>query len=273
MRREVFTNRKVLGGIFVILALISLIFVTSRDRARLTGVEYVLRDALAPMISFVAESTRGCRDAIGALLHSGSLRAENEHLRLEVAQLQAQILQLEEYQRENERLRKLLDFEAQTPYKMMAARVIGRDPANWLSVLIINKGRKHGIRRNMPVVTFEGLVGRIISATNSTATVLLITDPKSAVGGVLARSRDLVLVEGQAIDPGFLSVKALTSEVDMKAGDSIISSGYGGIFPKGIMIGRIRSISEGKYRVSKRAIAEPVVDFAKLEEVLVITGK
>ncbi|HHV62808.1 MAG TPA: rod shape-determining protein MreC [Firmicutes bacterium] len=273
MRREVFTNRKVLGGVFVILALISLSFVTSRDRTRLTSAECILRDALSPVISFVAESTRGCRDAIGALLHAGSLRAENEELRMELARLQAEILQLKEYQRENERLRKLLDFDAQAPYKMMAARVIGRDPANWLSVLIINKGKKNGIQRNMAVVTFEGLVGRIISVTNTTATVLLITDPKSAVGGVLDRSRDLVLVEGQTMDPGLLSVKALTSDVDIRVGDSVISSGYGGIFPKGIMIGRISSISEGKYRVSKRAVAEPAVDFARLEEVLVITGK
>ncbi|NPV79127.1 MAG: rod shape-determining protein MreC [Firmicutes bacterium] len=266
-------SRRIWGYIVIFFLLVSIIYVTARERGRLTFAEEMICEALRPLLSFFSEIASYVNRAVWTVGHIGQLRRENLELAREVAKLNAELMQLSEYKAENERLKQLLGFKEAAPYNTVAARVIGRDPSRITSSLILDKGKRDGVRKDMPVIYLGGLVGRVISVTPSTSTVLPIIDPKSAVGGIVHRTRDLALVEGQSQETALCRLKPLSSDADLRVGDQIISSGLGGIFPKGLLIGTIIDVSAGKYLVGKNALVKPDVDFAKLEEVLVITSK
>ncbi|HHY45676.1 MAG TPA: rod shape-determining protein MreC [Firmicutes bacterium] len=266
------SNKRILGYIAACLAVLSVIYVTSRERAGLTRWEELIRESMRPLLSIISDIASGLNRSLWALTHIGQLSRENVALTRQVLELKAQLLELAEYKAENDRLRRLLGFREAAPYATVAARVIGRDPSRLSSTLLIDKGQKDGVAKDMAVITFGGLVGRVISVTANTATVLPVIDPRSAVGGIIYRTRDLVLVEGYAGSPGLCMLKPLSSDADIVAGDQVLSSGLGGVFPKGLLVGRVVEVTKGKYSVGKVALVEPDVDFSKLEEVLVITG-
>jgi rod shape-determining protein MreC len=153
---------------------------------------------------------------------------------------------------------------------MVTAQVIGREPENWFNNIIINKGRVAGLSANMPVVTEEGVVGVVRQVADESAVVMLVTDSKSAVGGLIADSRDYVLVEGSAERLGTAVVRPLGAEIRLKAGQEVITSGLGELFPKGLRIGRIQRVIKGRYGLSPSGVLIPSVNFSRLEEVAVI---
>lgn len=252
------------------LALMATIYMTSGERAQLTPVEYVVREVLAPVqtglfravswVNTVGRNLAGLRFSV----------RENHILKRELAELTAENVYLEEQRLENIRLRKLLNFEERIPHKTLAAEVIARDPGNWLNTVTVNKGTAHGVQRDMAVVSCEGLLGRVATTSRNTANSLLIIDPRSAVGGVVQRNRSLVLVEGDPGTPGMCLVKCLAMESDLMVGDKVLSSGLGGIYPKGLIIGEIVELIPGKYGVGSAARLKPAADFARLEEALII---
>ncbi len=252
------------------LALMATIYITSGERDRLTPVEYVVREILAPVQTGLFRVVSWV-NTVGRNL--ASLRfsvRENHLLKREVAALTTENVYLEEQRLENIRLRKLLNFEESIPHKTLASEVIARDPGNWLNTVTVNKGTGHGVRKDMAVVSCEGLLGRVVTTSRNTANALLIIDPRSAVGGVVQRNRSLVLVEGDPGAPGMCLVKCLTMESDLMVGDKVLSSGLGGIYPKGLIIGEIVELIPGKYGVGSAARLKPAADFARLEEALVI---
>ncbi len=257
----------------ILLLLIALLFVTSAERETLSPVECAVREALAPVEGVLFRVASRISGAAHTALNLRHLVRENDRLYLEISRLMAENARLEEYRLENARLRRLLDFQAGSEYPATAAEIIARDPGNWLGTVTIDKGTRHGVRRNMAVVTMEGVVGRVLSATSRTATVLLILDPRSAVGGMVQRTRTLVLVEGDPGRPGLCLVKSLTPDSDLQVGDRVLSSGLGGVYPKGLVIGEVAEVMPGKYGVGRAAYLKPVVDFARLEEVLIIQGE
>lgn len=252
------------------LALIAIIYITSGERDRLTPLEYVIREMLAPvqtgLFRVVSWVDRVGRDIAGVR----SAVSENRLLRQEIASLTAENVYLEEYRLENIRLRALLGFQERIPHKTLAAEVIARDPGNWLNTITLNKGTSDGVHKDMAVVSYEGLLGRIVATSRNTASALLIIDPRSAVGGIIQRNRALVLVEGDPGTPGMCIVKCLTTESDLTVGDKVLSSGLGGIYPKGLIIGEIVELIPGKYGVGSAARLKPAADFARLEEALII---
>lgn len=257
----------------VALILVSLLFVTSRERERLSPVESAIREVVAPIEAVLYRTANAVGRTWRTVTRLGYLIRENDRLYLEVSRLLAECAGLEEYRLQNERLRRLLDFQEVSPYLTVAAEIIARDPGNWLGTVTLNKGTRHGVRKDMAVITSEGLVGRVLATTQRTATVLLVLDPRSAVGGMVQRTRALVLVEGAPGTPGMCLVKSLTSESDMQLGDKVLSSGLGGIYPKGLVIGEASKVFPGKYGVGQAAYLRPVVDFSRLEEVLVVVGE
>lgn len=272
MQQDPGRKRYGLMMVAVLLMLVALLFVTSAEREALSPAECTVREALAPIERVfirVASEVSGAAHTIVNLRH---LVRENDRLYLEISRLMAENARLEEYRLENERLRRLMDFQARLDYATCSAEVIARDPSNWLGTITVNKGTRHGVRKNAAVVTLEGLVGRVISTTPRTSTVLLILDPRSAVGGMVQRTRTLVLVEGDPGRPGLCLVKTLTPESDIQVGDRVLSSGLGGVYPKGLVIGEVVEVMPGKYGVGRAARLKPVVDFVRLEEVAVITG-
>lgn len=175
---------------------------------------------------------------------------------------------LNEIYLENMRLKNLLSFKQQSPYKLIAARVIGRSLDSWSSVVLIDKGSFSGIKRGMVAITYLGLLGRVIETTKSTSKILLISDPNLSISGVVQRSRQEGLVSGTL--GTHLIMKYLPEEADIRISDTIVTSGLNAAYPKGLLIGKVVDINKEFSGLSRYAIIKPAVNLSDIEEVLVI---
>lgn len=178
------------------------------------------------------------------------------------------IANLRETQQENIRLRKLLHFEEKFNIQSVVARVIATGVSTEYRSIRINRGENSGIKRNMAVVTEEGIVGRILRTTKNTSDIVTILDPLSAIDAIVERSRARGIVEGLTDDACQLKYALRTD--DIQPGDILISSGLGGVFPKGIAAGTVSRVNRKTYGITQEVEVRPSVDFSKLEEVLVV---
>jgi rod shape-determining protein MreC len=195
---------------------------------------------------------------------------DNLTLRQDLARLQEENIKLRETAAATDRLRALLELKEKTEYPTIAAQVIARDPTNWYRSVIINKGRREGLAADMGVVTPAGVVGRIVKVYDHLSVVLLINDRNNAVTGLVQRTRDEGIVEGT--EKGLSQIKYLPLLSTVKVGDAVVTSGLAGGFPRGLPIGRITKIERREAELFLSAEIEPVSDFSKLEEVLIITA-
>ncbi|MGK5083346.1 rod shape-determining protein MreC [Bdellovibrionota bacterium FG-1] len=200
------------------------------------------------------------------------LRTRQENLGLldENRKLLNEIASLRETQQENLRLRKLLSFEEKIQIHTVVTRVIARDVSTEFRAIRINRGENAGLRKNMAVVTNEGVIGRILRTTATTADVVTIMDSNSAIDAIDERSRARGVVEGMTDDNCQLRFVLRTD--DIQPGDVMVSSGLGGTFPKGVPVGVVSKVNRKPFGITQDVEIKPSVDFSKLEEVLVITG-
>jgi rod shape-determining protein MreC len=197
-------------------------------------------------------------------------RAENQTLRQEIARLRQENVRLRETAAASTRLRDLLELRERLPYPAVSAQVVGRDPSNWYRSIVVNKGARDGLAVDMGVVTPAGIIGRIVKAYDRFAIVLLVIDPNNAVTGLVQRTRDEGIVEGT--ERGLARIKYLPLLSTVKVGDQVVTSGLAGGFPRGLPIGTITKIERREAELFLSAEIAPDSDFAKLEEVLVITS-
>lgn len=183
-----------------------------------------------------------------------------------IAELENELRQYNETVKENERLKKLFDFRQTFSSKTIAARVIGADPSPWRKILFLDKGTKQGLKSDMPVIVPEGLVGRIIEAGPSVSKLLLLTDPNARIAGLGDTSRAQGVVAGQGNEKLLFSYLELESGVSV--GETVLTSGTSELFPKGLRIGKIVSMSKDATSLHLQAEIESYVQFSKLEEVL-----
>ncbi len=195
---------------------------------------------------------------------------ENRRLRREIQYLMGQNDQLQALAADTRRLAALLEFKERTPVQTLAARVVGRDSTNWYRAMVLDKGELDGVRAEMGVVTPAGVVGRVVKATRSMSVVLLVSDPNNAVTGLIQRTREEGIVEGTAEGRARLKYIPLLSTV--RAGDTVITSGLTGGFPKGIMIGVVNRIEKEEGALFQSAEIVPDVDLSRVEEALIITS-
>ncbi|HTL47436.1 MAG TPA: rod shape-determining protein MreC [Verrucomicrobiae bacterium] len=195
---------------------------------------------------------------------------ELEQDRAQIAQLESHLEQYKEVERENERLRKLLEFRDQFKGKTIAARVIGWDLSPWKKTIILDKGSKQGLRKDMPVIVSEGLVGRILEAGRSTAQVILLVDPEARVSALAADSRSQGLASGNGSQTLTLDYLSLDSQAAVE--ETVLTSGATGLFPKGLRIGKITAIEKSKDGLHLSATVQPFAAFTKIEEVLCIVS-
>jgi rod shape-determining protein MreC len=227
--------------------------------------------------SFVAVqywfSTRyqAVQDFIAAPRDITTLRTRNAELEAQVSQLQTQVIELQQRVNETNILAALVDFSRSSPestYK--AAAVIGRDPSPFLHYVVINRGSNDGIRRGMPVVTNQGLVGRVDAVISDAARVLLITDPAALVNVHLQNANTDAVLTGSVT--GDISLDFISQEVDVEAGDLILTSGLGGGYPPDLIIGQVVNVRSLDYELFQQATVQPSVEFSRLAIVLVITN-
>lgn len=193
-------------------------------------------------------------------------RQENAVLKDKVKALEVRTMALNEVRIENMRLRAMLDFKQAYPdYPLVPAEVLGQDISLVFKTLLLDKGSRDGFFKDMPIIKPGGIVGRVIAITPHTAQVLLVTDVNSAVPAVIENSRVKGIVKGRG--DGSLSLEYVKGDEDVKVGDRVISSGLGGIFPRGITIGSVHSINRPRHKMFAVILLKPGVDIGRIEEV------
>lgn len=199
-----------------------------------------------------------------------ALRQRNTELEAEVSRLQAQVVQLQNSVSDADALAALVNFSRSNPENSYsAASVIGRDPSPFLRYVIIDKGSNEGLRRGMPVVTDQGLVGRVDAVINSAARVQLITDTSSAVNIRLEKAKKEAVLTGTVA--GDLVLDLVAQDVVLENGDIVLTSGLGGGYPAGLIVGQVLNVRKRDADLFQQAVIQPVVDFTKLKIVLIIT--
>jgi rod shape-determining protein MreC len=202
------------------------------------------------------------------------LAKENQDLQSELATLKSELSDYDELQKENERLSALLDYEQQhTEYTFKVAGISAKDPGIWFDSFTINVGSADGIAVDMPVVTPDGVVGRVEEVGLNWAKVMTVIDGQSGVSCIVERTRDVGSVRGRmenTPDDPLLDMDFLPIDTDIQVGDNILTSGIGGIYPKGLMIGQV--VEVGEQSNQKKVVVKSAVDFRSLEEVMVMVA-
>ncbi len=272
VEKEISIFRRYRVSIFAVVFLTTaLLTISSRinNVERFAFIDWALLEITSPFQKAITYST----DAVGNLIDSYvflvNLKRENVALRRMVAELRKENDLLREKAIASERLRNLLQFSKKIPRSMLPAQIIGIDPSSWFRTILIDKGTKHGVSRGMAVVSPEGIVGHVLQTSPHYSKALLITDFNSSVDAVIQRSRAKGLVAGNGDDRCRLKYAERTQ--DIQPGDRVITSGLGGRYPKGLMIGKISKIEKKSYGLFQYAEIMLSVNFSKLEEVFIIT--
>jgi rod shape-determining protein MreC len=257
-----------LAVIFLSTALLS---ISSRinNVERLAFIDWLFLEIMSPFQKAVTYSTEALGDIIDSYVLLVNLKRENVALRKMVGKLREENNFLREKAIASERLRNLLRFSKKIPGTMLPVQIIGIDPSSWFRTIVIDKGTKHGVNRGMAVVSPEGIVGHVLQASPHCAKVLLIIDFNSSVDAIIQRSRAKGLVEGNG--ENLCRLKYAPRTHDIQLGDRVVTSGLGGRYPKGLMIGKISKVKKKSYGLFQHAEIIPSVNFTKLEEVFIIT--
>ena len=211
------------------------------------------------------------QDFLTAPRDMAALQQRNVELESEVAELQAQVIQLQQEVGETQSLAALVDFSRANPENTYrGAAVIGFDPSPFLHFVIINRGSNDGILRGMPVVTDQGLVGRVDAVLADAARVQLITDPASKVNVRIRNAEEDATLSGSVT--GAVNLNQIPQATALQRGDLVVTSGLGGGYPPDLIIGQVISVRARPFDLFKEATIQPVVDFNDLKIVLIIVN-
>ena len=203
-----------------------------------------------------------------------NLKQENEELSQRNSELEQSLRELESIKSENETLKEYLGLtEKYGEYKTVPAYIINKDISNYSKTVVINVGSDDGIKENMTVIADQGLVGHVISVTSDTAKVRTIVDTSSSVSCLLSTTDESIVCKGTLEEDSALRAMYIPDDDGIIQGDSVETSGLGGIYPKGIHVGTIKRVVNTQNATDRYAIVETAVDFDKLDTVLVITNQ
>jgi rod shape-determining protein MreC len=250
---------------------VCLLLLTLQARGYGAGARDLLALVTTPVQAGVARAHRTAVTVWDTYLDWKSVRAENRRLRDANERLRVAALRVGETENENRRLRRLLTLQEHLPLTTLSGEIIARDWGGWIRSLTVNRGRGDHVPRLAAVISPDGLIGRIVDVRPGASIVQVLTDPASTVGAHVVRTRTPGIVEG---DPrGTLRFKYMSRDgAGIQGGDVLVTSGQGGLFPRGIPIGRVRAIDDRGSGLFHYAALEPSVDFARVDEVLLVTG-
>lgn len=262
----------------VTIALLVVIGVSANKSSKLNWLSNILSVPLKPVQGFFTSAGREIEDFFAYFQDIDVLREENEALKAEVEELRRQNREYSELKAKNDELRRALNLKAEfADYTITGANIIAVETGNWFSVFKVDVGEQDGIRADFPVVTgSRGLVGRVVDTDKSTSNIQTIIDEESAVSGWIAKPGG-----GHAIVKGDLELKEeglckliyIPIEVDIEVGDIVETSGVGGIYPKGIEIGKVIEVRKTNSELGRYAIIQPTADFRRLEEVFILKSE
>jgi len=226
-----------------------------------TVVGSLLQGGFASFSSGVRGTTAMYLDLIG-------IKRQNQELKKQLAELNAQLGAMTELKLENERLSQLLGFKQATKMNLLAARVIGRDLLPDHSTITIDRGLSHGVQKNMAALTTGGVVGYAFRVENETSQILLLNDRYAAIDATIQRSRARGLVEGMT--KSNCRLRHLKRSDDVQVGDLVVTSGLFNIFPKGFPIGTVVAIDKSRYGMTQEVEIKPAVEPMNLEELFIV---
>lgn len=209
---------------------------------------------------------------------------ENRRLREELAQTKALLKEyertlydFEELKAENDRLRRLIGIQSHFEYDTVIAEVVAKSPQNFFKTIVVNRGSSSGVQRWMPVIAYQDgqkcVVGKVIDVQKNSSRVLPLTDQSSYIGAMLKKSRHSGILVGQGSFSDNVLLKYIDRNAEIEYGDPVVTSGMGGVFPKGILVGYVQSVVKKQYGVFQEAVVKPTVDLSRLEEVYIIVKK
>ena len=254
-----------------LLTAILILIISMAGRKEFTSLHKFGLEVIGPVQSAISKASNyagGFRKKYVDLLR---VREENEQLRQELLQYKAANIENREALATNARLQKLLDLKESLPPPTLTAEIIGKDPSLWFRTFTINRGSSDGVQKGMPVVTVEGVVGQVLTSSPNYSKVLLATDPNSAVDVITQKTRVHGIVKGLGRDVFGLNY-VLKSAV-VKKEDFVLTSGLGGVFPKGLMVGTISEITKSRRGMFQKIEIMPAVDFSQLEHLIIIMKK
>ncbi|MBW2505869.1 MAG: rod shape-determining protein MreC [Deltaproteobacteria bacterium] len=254
-----------------LLTAILILFISMAGRKEFTTPHKFGLEVIGPFqtaISHASNYVSGFWDKYLALIN---VRRENEQLRQELLKYKIANIEYREAVATNIRLQKLLELKESLPPPTLTAEIIGKDPSLWFRTLTINRGSSDGVQKGMPVVTVEGVVGQVLTSSPNYSKVLLATDPNSAIDVITQKTRVQGIVKGLGRE-AFALHYVLKSAV-VEKDDYVLTSGLGGVFPKGLMVGTVSGIKKSRRGMFQDIEIEPAVDFSQLEYLIIIMKK
>lgn len=266
-------NNKKGGTIGIIITIIILILLVILSNTKLSDISY-LGNAINTIVMPIQNGYAYLKNKISGntsfFTNIDTLSTENDELKKQNSELEQKLRELEIIKAENLTLKEYLNLtEKYTSYTTIPAYIINKDTSNYSSTFVINVGLDDGIKENMTVIADKGLVGHVVSVTSNTAKVQTIVDPSSAVSVIFESTGDNAICKG-AIEKNTLKATYISTSAELLENDTVETSGMGGLYQKGIMVGTVSKIENTKNVIDKYAIIKPAVDFDKLETVLVI---
>jgi rod shape-determining protein MreC len=259
----------ILAGILLITLNLILLAVTTR-RPAVSGLARAMIAFVAPFQELATRASKTIQDSWWTYFFLVSVARENQRLVQQLGEYRQEVIQQRELELENQRLRELLGFKRSLPGDAIAAEIIGKDPSAWFKTVIIDKGSADGLRRGLPAVSSLGVVGQIIEVSGHQSRLMLIIDRNSGADALVQRTRARGIVKGTSRDECYLDY--VQHSDDVRVGDLVISSGFDGVYPKGLLIGTVTAVDFKGGDFFKDVQITPAVDFDKLEEVLIIRG-
>jgi len=257
----------ILAGILLLTVNLVMLAVTTR-RPAASGLGRMMIAFVAPFQELATHVVKTVQDSWWRYFFLVSVARENQQLLQQLAESQQKIIQQHELELENQRLRELLGFKRALPAPVIAAEIIGKDPSAWFKTVIIDKGSTDGLRRGLPAVSSLGVVGQIIEVSAHQSRLMLIIDRNSGADALVQRTRARGIVKGTSQDDCYLDYVLHADDVGV--GDLVVSSGFDGVYPKGLLIGTVTAVDFKGGDFFKDVQITPAVDFDKLEEVLII---
>ncbi len=266
-------SRKIGAAIVAILSVAVVIFavvgLNFRSASLLVPIDSIFTDLSGYFQRGISNPVHWINNVWDSYLNLRGVKQENRALKYELARLRQEVVRYREALIENEQLRGLLRIRDKVEGRSLVASIVGMDFDPWVSTVTVDKGRVDGVRRNMVVLAAEGVSGRVIKSGLHFSRVMLISDYNSAVGAMIQSNRTRGILKGNG--RGMCTLEYVEKGLDVEVGDQVITSGTDGIFPKGLVLGRVSSVKNAGESTLFQAIeVEPAVDLHGLEKVLIV---
>lgn len=273
--REFFTSKTFIAICVLAALLLGMMIVSSVDRGKVTFFEDVVGITITPIQNAVTTISDKAGDFGAIFSEHDKLVSENEELKKEIEKLKEQARKGEQASLENEALKGMLGIKEQNPdFVFCPALVVASDQSGYSYTVTLNKGAVDGIKTRDVVITEDGVAGYVTEVGTTWCKVTTILDSSCEMGVMITRTQDIGVLEGDfslAAD-GLCRVSYLSNEVSLNSGDSVVTSGIGGVFPAGLLVGNVQEIKPETHGISQYAVTSPAVDIAELDNVFVITG-